>query len=174
MPVLPALRAPLVASALGLLVAVTPVSRARADAVSAAALEDRVLELVNQQRRAGASCGVQQFGRAAPLVMHDRLRRAAREHSERMAADRFYSHVSPEGLSFGDRIYQAGYAGAFPWGENIAAGYETPAAVMHAWMRDGAHCRQVMSPRYRAIGVGYAYDASSPFRHYWTQTFGGG
>jgi uncharacterized protein YkwD len=154
--------------------AAAPVALPRADAPNAAALEDRVLELVNVQRGVGGSCGAQRLPPSPPLVMHDRLRRAARGHSERMAAARFYSHVSPEGTSFGDRIYQAGYAGAFPWGENIAAGYETPDAVMDAWMRDGTHCRQILSARYRAIGVGYAYRARSPFGHYWTQTFGGG
>ena len=157
-----------------LAVGLSPLSPSARSSSSAAAYEEQVLALVNRHRASGVGCTGRAGAALPPLVMHDRLRQAARGHSERMAAGRFYSHVSPDGRSFGDRIYLAGYAGAFPWGENIAAGYETPAAVVDAWMRTGGHCEQIMSPRYRSVGIGYAYLTASPFGHYWTQTFGGG
>jgi uncharacterized protein YkwD len=67
----------------------------------------------------------------------------------------------------------AGYAGSYPWGENIAAGQSTPQAVVNAWMSSAGHCANIMKASYTAIGVGYAFGASSTYGHYWTQNFGG-
>jgi uncharacterized protein YkwD len=74
---------------------------------------------------------------------------------------------------FSDRMSDAGYSGASPWGENIAAGQPTPAEVVDGWMHSPGHCRNIMDPDYHVIGIGYAYDASSSYGHYWTQDFGG-
>ena len=40
-------------------------------------------------------------------------------------------------------------------------------------MASPGHCRNIMDPAFRAIGVGYAFDASATYRHYWTLSFGG-
>jgi uncharacterized protein YkwD len=138
-----------------------------------AAREDDVLSRVNAQRARGGSCDGRWHPPAAALVMNDRLRRAARGHSERMAAGRFYSHVSPDGRSFGDRLLASGYAGALPWAENIAVGFDTPRDVVDSWLRTGTHCTNILSSRFKVMGVGYAFLAGSPYGHYWTQTFGG-
>jgi hypothetical protein len=60
----------------------------------------------------------------------------------------------------------------FACGENIAAGYTSPAAVVAAWMASPGHHANIMYPTFREIGVSYLYYASSTYRRYWTQDFG--
>jgi uncharacterized protein YkwD len=129
--------------------------------------------LVNQRRAAGATCGGTTYAPAPALVVNAALGSAARGHSEEMAAYNYFSHTSYDGRTFSQRISSAGYGGASPWGENIAGGQSSPAAVVNGWMNSTGHCANIMNPRFRAIGVGYAHNAASNFGHYWTQNFGG-
>jgi uncharacterized protein YkwD len=137
------------------------------------AFENEVFTLVNSRRAAGAVCGSTSYGPTAALIMNSKLRNAARLHSQDMAANDYFSHTSLDGRTFDERIWDAGYAGSGPLGENIAAGQSSPAAVVNSWMGSAGHCRNIMDPAFRAIGVGYAYDADATYRHYWTLTFGG-
>ena len=137
------------------------------------AWETDVLTLVNQRRAAGATCGGTTYAPAPALVTNAALRAAARGHSEDMAAHNYFSHTSYDGRTFSQRISTAGYAGSSPWGENIAAGQSSPAAVVNGWMSSEGHCANIMNPGYRAIGVGYAFNTASNYGHYWTQDFGG-
>jgi uncharacterized protein YkwD len=41
-------------------------------------------------------------------------------------------------------------------------------------MNSAGHCQNIMNGGYRVIGVGYIFNQSSTYRHYWTQNFGGG
>lgn len=136
--------------------------------------EWRVLELTNERRAQGASCGGESFGPAGPLEMNEAVRLAARLHSQDMGARNYFDHQSLDGRTFAQRMSQAGYGGATPWGENIAAGQPTPERVVQGWMESPGHCRNVMNPSFRVLGVGYALEAGSQFGHYWTQNFGGG
>jgi len=140
---------------------------------TSASFEDQVLVLVNQHRASGATCGGTPYAAVGPLAMDANLQSAARAHSQDMAANNYFSHTSLDGRTFDDRIRDAGYAGAFPWGENIAAGYSTPHAVVAGWMSSPGHCANIMNGSFRAVGVGYAYLAGSSYGHYWTQDFGG-
>ena len=91
-----------------------------------------------------------------------------------MATNDYFSHTSLDGRTFSQRIQDAGYAGGFPQGENIAAGSSTPQAVVNAWMASSGHCSNIMKGGYADIGVGYGFLAGSTYGHYWTQNFGGG
>ena len=124
--------------------------------------ETEVLDLVNQERTSQ---------NLRPLHWDNPLHEAARNHSEDMAANNYFSHTSLDGRTFVDRIEDAGY----PWsaaGENIAAGYSTPQAVVTAWMNSAGHRQNILSSAYCDLGVGYAYNRSSTYDHYWTQDFG--
>lgn len=145
-----------------------PVSDFDADA---AAAELRVLELVNEVRATGGSCGGQAFGATGPLQMNGALRCAARVHSLDMASRGFFDHVNPDGEDPGIRIERAGY-GYFTAGENIAAGQATPEEVMAGWLDSPGHCMNILSPDFAEIGVGYVSAPGSAYPHYWTQTFG--
>lgn len=139
-------------------------------------LEDRVLELVNQRRSRGGSCGQgAPFAPSSPLVSDDLLRGLARDYSRRMAEEQFFDHVDPEGADPFDRMEAAGFGGALPWGENIAAGYTTADEVVDAWMNSPGHCANVLEPTYGALGVGYYERLDDPAGaiYYWTQEFAG-
>lgn len=135
-------------------------------------MEDQVLVLVNQHRAAGATCGSTFYPSVPALAMQAQLRTAARAHSQDMATQNYFSHTSLDGRTFSQRIRNAGYM-ASPIGENIAAGYATPQAVVAGWMASPGHCTNIMNSGYRSIGVGYGTYSGSTYTHYWTQDFGG-
>jgi uncharacterized protein YkwD len=119
----------------------------------------QVVRLVNVAR-ADAGC--------APLHVDARLATAARLHSEDMAKRNYFDHTSLDGRSPWDRIAAQGYA--YGSGENIAAGYGTPHAVMSAWMKSPGHRANILNCSSRAIGVGIGKGGS--YGTYWTQDFG--
>jgi len=64
-----------------------------------------------------------------------------------------------------NRMYHSRYG----YGENVAVGYSTPQAVMTAWMNSRGHRANILSGRYKEIGVGLVYGRGG--RAYWTQEF---
>ena len=135
-----------------------------------AALEQGVLDIVNQRRAEGADCGSEgSFPPAPPLVMNGRLRCAARVHSLDMATRNYFSHDTPEGMGPGARVDASGYQWS-TWGENIAAGSPDAAGTMEQWMNSDGHCSNIMDPDYTELGVGYA--PGGDYGHVWTQVFG--
>ena len=133
-----------------------------------------VLDIVNERRSEGANCGGEIFGKAPPVEVNHLCRISARLHSEDMAKNDFFAHTNLDGATPFDRMAAAGYAGPYPWGENIAAGQTSPASVMEAWMNSPGHCRNIMNPGFKVLGVGYYKMDGSGMKHYWTQNFGGG
>jgi uncharacterized protein YkwD len=97
-----------------------------------------------------------------PLRLNRRLSTAARRHSRAMARRRFFSHTSPSGASFVDRIRRAGYlrrARSWSVGENIAYGTgrrSSPLAIGRAWMNSPGHRANILSRSFRSIGIGIA------------------
>ncbi|MBM7583799.1 putative YkwD family protein [Bacillus pakistanensis] len=120
---------------------------------------NEVVKLVNQERaRAGL----------APLKENWELSRVARYKSVDMIAKNYFSHTSP---TYGSpfqmmKDFGISYQAA---GENIAAGQRTPQEVVQAWMNSEGHRKNIMSPTFTEIGVGYAKGGS--YGHYWTQMF---
>jgi uncharacterized protein YkwD len=100
--------------------------------------------------------------RLRPLRLNRKLSRAAQRHSRAMARQRFFSHTSPGGASFVDRIRSTGYlSGARSWavGENIAWGSgsrSSPRSIGSAWMHSPPHRANILSSSYSAIGIGIA------------------
>jgi uncharacterized protein YkwD len=123
------------------------------------AMEDEVAALTNAER-AVAGCDT--------LRVDERLRTAARAHSQDMAQHDYLDHTGLDGSSPSDRAGRAGYPGGV--GENIAVGYRTPQDVMQGWMDSDGHRDNVLNCDYAAIGVGLAFDAGG--RPYWTQDLG--
>ena len=141
---------------------------------TSSSFEQQVVTLVNQHRSAGATCGGSWYPPVDMLSSSLTLRNAARDHSADMATNGYFSHTSLDGTTFDDRIRNAGYNGRSPLGENIAAGMSSPQSVVDAWMGSSGHCTNIMKAGFEDIGVGYAHLSGSPYRHYWTQDFGGG
>lgn len=116
----------------------------------ASAQEQRVLQLINQER---ASKGLQ------PLVWDATLSRAARMHSENMANRGFFNHVAPDGSTASTRIKQCGMHGWSALGENIAfnQGFEDPVAfAVEQWLKSPMHRQNMLSPMWSSSAVGIA------------------
>ena len=126
-----------------------------------AGVAQQVVALVNVER-SRAGCG--------PVSVNAALRRAAQDHSDDMATRDYFSHTSPDGVTFAERIRAAGYQGG-AIAENIAAGQTSAKDVMRGWMASPGHRANILTCSYRDIGVGYATGGS--YGTYWTQTFGG-
>lgn len=119
-----------------------------------------VIRLTNLRRNSPNSCGPG----GASLRNNSSLSTAAQKHSEDMNAHNYFSHTGRNGSSPADRARDAGYNSTFI-GENIARGQRNPSAVVQAWMNSEGHCRNIMNPNYRDIGVGYS-------NGYWTMMLG--
>ena len=91
-----------------------------------------------------------------PLEIDRQLSEAAQAHTESMANDDFFSHYGIDGSSPFDRISDTGYQYSTA-AENIAAGYQTPEAVVEAWMGSAGHRANILNSDLTEIGVGYEY-----------------
>jgi uncharacterized protein YkwD len=131
----------------------------------------QVLQLTNEARARGATCGGTVYAPAAPLELNVKLSSAAQGHAADMAAKNYFSHTSADGRTFDARINAAGYLW-FALGENIAAGQQTPQAVMNSWLTSPGHCADMLNPDFTEIGIGYAFTAGGNYHHYWVQDFG--
>jgi uncharacterized protein YkwD len=85
-----------------------------------------------------------------------------------MAARDYFDHTSPDGKDPGDRITAAGYQWT-TYGENIARGQQTPAAVMDSWMNSPGHRANILNCSFKEIGLGVHEGSGGPW---WTQVFG--
>ena len=124
--------------------------------------ESEVVRLVNLER---------QVANLPPLAWDNALGAAAWGHSDDMAQQNYFNHTSLDGRQFNERITAAGYSYS-TCGENIAAGYSTPQAVMNGWMNSSGHRANILSASFCDIGVGYAFASGSAYSYYWTQDFG--
>jgi hypothetical protein len=107
------------------------------------------------------------------LKLSSALTAAAQGHSNDMATRDYFSHTTPEGVTFDQRIREAGYTYSTALGENIAAGYETADSVFAAWKSSPGHNSNMLSAMFVVIGIGLAYSEQSTYRYYWTTDFGG-
>ncbi len=135
-----------------------------------AAVERRVLDLVNAARGEPRQCGRERYEAAPPLELSTPLSAAASLHSLDMAAHGTLAHAGSDGSVSGDRITRAGYI----WqgsGENIAAGQLDAESVVAAWLSSPGHCATLMQPRFTETGVAFALAPQQNPSTYWTQVF---
>ena len=125
-----------------------------------------ILEAINTLRREGCRCGRKRMKPAPPLRWNERLEAAAKRHAKDMAANKFFDHTGSDGSSFVQRIEEAGYDWQFV-GENIGFGYREAGAALEGWLESPHHCRNIMNPDYREMGI--AHEGT-----YWVQTLATG
>ena len=127
---------------------------------------DVILEIINQNRAAGAVCGSQNRQPVNALRWSDELAKAALDHSNDMQINNFFSHTSQDGREFSQRAREAGFDGA-PVGENIARGYPNEEAVMQGWMESPGHCTNIMNENATHVGVARSTEGA-----FWTMVLG--
>ena len=117
---------------------------------SEAQLESSILCLVNEERAAAG---------ARSVTPSSQLRDAGLRHSSEMVSQGYFSHTSPAGVGFIDRILDTGYVrGGDRWvvGENLAWGtgeLSSPLALVRAWMESAPHRENVLRGRFRELGI---------------------
>lgn len=124
--------------------------------------ENKVVALVNEAR-ADAGC--------EPLTVDVTLAAVAHAHSKDMATSDYFDHNGQDGTTPFERFTSAGYDYSTA-GENIAAGQQTAAEVVEAWMNSENHRENILNCSFTEIGVGRYVDANSTYGVYWTQDFG--
>lgn len=120
---------------------------------------NRVLELVNQERT------IRGLNSLTSIInLSSAAQARAKETVEK------FSHTRPDGTScftiFDEYNVAHGYAG-----ENIAAGQDTPEAVVTAWMNSSGHKANILNKNYKHLGVGCYTTDDSRYGIYWCQMF---
>lgn len=118
-----------------------------------------VFDLTNAER--------EKYG-LSPLKWSDDLAAVATAHSQDMIDRNYFDHYTPEGLSPGDRLHEAGISFSVMC-ENIAAGQATPEDVVEGWMNSPGHRANILNERVTELGVGYV--EGGYYGTYWTQVF---
>lgn len=154
----------------------------------------KAYELINEVRKNPAAfsseMGVNLSGVQArdALSWNSALAKVAQEKAEDMAKNNYFSHTDLNGYGINYYMHKAGYEIPSSWYsdksdnyfENIAAGNETAKATVKQLVYDGGASNS--SAGHRAsllgisdwssncidIGIGYAYNPNSTYRHYWS------
>lgn len=146
---IPALILSLLMITAGGVVTAAPAQAATGDAAT-------VFSLTNSQRtKAGLK----------PLISDTALDEAAQAWAQQLAKSCTFKHSTSS--------WRAGRVAAAGWsatGENIAAGYATPASVVSGWMGSAGHKKNILDSRYTGVGIGFA--KGTCYSSYWVQIFG--
>ena len=133
-------------------------------------MREVILQQINAARAAGRVCGTEIMAPVGAMKWNDLLFSAAAKHSLDMATRNYFSHTTPEGVTFAQRLANEGYIG-WAAGENIAMGQNSVSEVMGAWLTSEGHCRNIMQPVLTEVAV--ACVAQSGSNNYWTMELGG-
>jgi len=101
----------------------------------------------------------------APLVLDERLSRAAAMQSKAQAERSWIGHYGSDGSTAKARALRAGYHAKIA-SENVASGQKSFGDVMHFWEESPGHRENLLRPNVTAIGVAMAKNQSG--RAYWT------
>lgn len=126
--------------------------------------KELMLKLVNSARTKGCNCGDKYFSPVPALAWNEQLEKAAIAHTKDMSQKKFFSHTGADGSTVATRMEKAGYKW-ISFGENIGLGYQSEQEAVEAWLKSPGHCKNMMSPKFKEIGV-------ARMGEYWTQVFG--
>ncbi len=135
-----------------------------AKSISTGELERMAFDLLNQKR---VENGLK------PVAWNENIAKVARDYSQSMAKNNFFSHQGLDGSMVDDRADAAGIKNWRSIGENIAynRGYDNPVefAVLR-WMQSQSHRENLLSNKWNESGLGVAIAADGK-TFYFTQVF---
>lgn len=105
-----------------------------------------VVDLTNRERSSAS---------LSPLQRSSVLDEAARLKAEDMAANSYFAHYSPTGVSPWHWFALANYPFVHA-GENLAVHFNDSGKVVDAWMKSPKHKENIVNGKYQEIGVGTA------------------
>ena len=135
-----------------------------------ASAEDPGLALL-ESRLHGAVNDFRREQHLIPLERRPELDAVARAHSTDMARRGFFSHASPEGDTWVERLAHAGVSGFTLAGENVAQTSQSDpnGRILEGWKASPAHRENLMSRPMNRTGVGIARAADG--RLFYTQLY---
>jgi hypothetical protein len=74
-----------------------------------------------------------------------------------MIANNYWAHTSPEGKTPWNFFTQGGYRYLYA-GENLARDFPDPNSVVNAWMNSSTHRDNILSTRYKEVGIAVIHD----------------
>jgi len=107
---------------------------------------------------------------AVALVEDQKLTEFAQAHAKDMAERGYFSHTTPDGKTFSDRLREAGITNVYA-GENIALNY-SPEGAVTAWINSSGHHQNMTNSRFRKTGIGvYSTEIRDRGHVYYVQVF---
>lgn len=104
---------------------------------------DEVIRLTNEKRVENG---------LPPLTQNPTLSQAAQAKGADMLSKGYWAHIAPDGTTpwkfFLDFGYKYRYAG-----ENLARDFQNPSSAVDAWMNSPSHKENMLSSKYKEIGV---------------------
>lgn len=137
----------------------TPSTSVQSPAI--AKLEAQVRQQINQIR--------QQHG-LKPLENNEKLAQVARNYSQTMARENFFSHTGADGSTPAQRVREAGIF-YLMLGENLFKSTNAPQPVplaVKGWMNSPGHRENILRPEFTETGVGIWQEGNT---YYMTQLF---
>ena len=104
-----------------------------------------------------------------PVVLDERLSRAAAAQSKAQAGRSRIGHDGSDGSKPMQRAARAGYRAKIA-SENVASGQKSFSDVMRSWEGSSGHRENLLRPEVTAVGVAMAKNSSG--RPYWTLVLG--
>lgn len=127
---------------------------------SASDFQKEVFRLVNERRS--------QLG-LNPLQSTEQYNKGASIRASEITST--FDHMRPDGRQWFTIFSDVGIAAGY-MGENIAAGSSTPQDVFNQWCNSSDHYKNMISPDYKYIGIGFCDQPGSEYQYYWVQLFG--
>ncbi|MFH0943502.1 MAG: CAP domain-containing protein [Candidatus Beckwithbacteria bacterium] len=109
---------------------------------------EELVNLTNQQR---------QEANLPALELNSTLSQAAQQKAADMIAKNYWAHTGPDGTTPWVFFKNAGYRYLYA-GENLARDFYDSGSVVKAWMNSPTHKDNIMSSRYREIGIAVVQD----------------
>lgn len=117
------------------------------------------MRLVNQER---AKNGL------SALTLDNTVSQAAQIRAHEIIIN--FSHTRPDGTSCFTALDEVGIASSkVNRAENIASGQRSPEEVMKSWMNSDGHRANILNPKIKKLGVGYAEGGA--YHTNWVQMF---
>ncbi len=92
-----------------------------------------------------------------PLIVNEKLSKAAQNKALDMNKNNYFSHVSPvDGKKWSNFIKESGYNYKIA-GENLANGFDDVPSMVRSWMKSPSHRENILNPNVSETGVGVVF-----------------
>lgn len=92
-----------------------------------------------------------------PLIINEKLTKAAQNKVTDMSKNNYFSHISPkDGRKWSSFIKESEYSYKVA-GENLANGFDDVPNMVNSWMKSPSHRENILNPQVSETGVGIVF-----------------